>query len=872
MKIKVFRYILYVVCALCTLSCADDSMPSGGQLADVPYYLAVDRDNINFIANPLTIMDKDMAQTLAVTSTNVPWEIIGAPYWLSLSTANGTGDAVIKVAAGVNSQVDSSRVAVLHLVSLAEAYSYSKEITVTQNAARAYLRVNESSLSFAPQAATATVTVDANIEWEAVTEAAWLALSTNNSGELQISASENLTDSARTATVVLHRTGTTVALATVNITQSEGGVTGSTDELKFGIEGGTCSVDITADVSWTAVSSAPSWLSVTPESGKGGNNIRLAISVLANNTVNGRNGFVYVKIGTEQKLSIPVSQESVFFNVEGDLQNFAADGNETQKLKVVANKEWTVLSSPEWLTVTPAQGGKGTAEISLKAAENRSLNSRSATLRVGIENLGVYKDIAIVQNGFESDFAGTELNFGWGASQREIDILVPGSWSAMVSDEWLSLSQYSGSGGEKVIVTVQANDAEDARTGTVSIVSEDRTFVFSVVQQGQYLKISSTAGEVAAMGGSVNLNVNTTVGAKDSIEYEGTVADWLTVSSDGEGGYTLTAAYNPSINPRAAQFVIMPAMNTTNSTCAQGVKFAVTQKGRALSAGTDRIDMFKAGGTSDTYIIAADGRYSISKPDADNWYVLQHDSVSSVFKIAVSENATGRERKSQLEIALDELPEGEEKLIVVEIAQLAKNASINIGGYGEDTDWSVTTGTLNGHDWVNLGLPSGTLWATCNVGAGAPEECGNYYAWGETAVKENYTQENSTAYGKVMDDIGGNARYDVARAEWGDVWRMPTYEELQELVDNCVWEWMTQNGMKGYRVTGKNGNSIFLPAAGWRSGVVQYYKGVNGIYWCSTPYVGSNYGNAYRMDFGNGYQRTSHSARYDGISVRPVCE
>ena len=94
-------------------------------------------------------------------------------------------------------------------------------------------------------------------------------------------------------------------------------------------------------------------------------------------------------------------------------------------------------------------------------------------------------------------------------------------------------------------------------------------------------------------------------------------------------------------------------------------------------------------------------------------------------------------------------------------------------------------GQHNGHEYVDIGLPSGLKWATCNVGASSPEDYGDYFAWGETSPKAEYTWENSVTYGEQMSDISGNAQYDAATANWGGSWRMPTKEQMEELVEHC---------------------------------------------------------------------------------------
>ncbi|MCF0199332.1 MAG: hypothetical protein HUK02_08425, partial [Bacteroidaceae bacterium] len=132
---------------------------------------------------------------------------------------------------------------------------------------------------------------------------------------------------------------------------------------------------------------------------------------------------------------------------------------------------------------------------------------------------------------------------------------------------------------------------------------------------------------------------------------------------------------------------------------------------------------------------------------------------------------------------------------------------------------------------VDMGLS--VKWATYNVGAAAPEECGGYYAWGETESKYNYTDKTSRTRGVKMKNISGT-EYDVAHVKWGGNWRMPTIEEVTELVVKCNWKRTEKNGVIGYLVTGRTGNTIFLPAAGYRHNTSLHSRGTNGYYWCGS--------------------------------------
>lgn len=191
---------------------------------------------------------------------------------------------------------------------------------------------------------------------------------------------------------------------------------------------------------------------------------------------------------------------------------------------------------------------------------------------------------------------------------------------------------------------------------------------------------------------------------------------------------------------------------------------------------------------------------------------------------------------------------------------------------------------IDGHEYVDLGLPSGLKWATCNVGASSPEDYGVYYAWGETEGKRRYDWSTYTwcsgsetmtkyctnsSFGKIDNNKVLLPKDDVAHVKWGGNWRMPTYDEQRELLDNCTWTWTTLNGIAGCRITGPNGNSIFLPAAGFRNDTGIESKGELGYYWSSS--LGTSGGSG---AYGLGFDASSHdiygSNRYGGRAVRPV--
>ena len=201
----------------------------------------------------------------------------------------------------------------------------------------------------------------------------------------------------------------------------------------------------------------------------------------------------------------------------------------------------------------------------------------------------------------------------------------------------------------------------------------------------------------------------------------------------------------------------------------------------------------------------------------------------------------------------------------------------------EKDDSDTFTGTINGHEWIDLGLS--VKWATCNVGASMPENYGDYYAWGETTTKSDYSWETykwckgtddtmtkyctDSDYGTVDNRTTLTSSDDVATVKWGSKWRMPTMKEMEELRDECTWKWVTQSGVEGMKVTGPNGNSIFLPAAGYRDGADLIDRGSYSAYWSAT--LDEDYNNfAFNLSFYDSRCNCYSDYRYFGSTVRPV--
>ena len=186
----------------------------------------------------------------------------------------------------------------------------------------------------------------------------------------------------------------------------------------------------------------------------------------------------------------------------------------------------------------------------------------------------------------------------------------------------------------------------------------------------------------------------------------------------------------------------------------------------------------------------------------------------------------------------------------------------------------VTRGKIGNLEWVDLGLPSGTKWATCNVGASSESDFGAYYSWGEISPKNTFEETNSSSYGVYLPEVSGDKQHDAAVANWGSPWRLPTRADIEEIVSAiyCTWTWTEINGVKGVKVTSnKNGNYIFLPAGG-RKGKKATDVGSSGSYWTGTPDPNGPR-HAFDLNFNkDGSHGVNGSRRFWGQLIRPVTD
>lgn len=618
--------------------------------------------------------------------TDYEWEFVDVASWLQATPGSSISDSSFTLTTSANENV-TERTAIFYLTASAPDGKISRTMTATQAGMDPYIKFpeyEENTIVTSGRAQNLEIDVETNISSElaasfseswgsarynSATKAVILTLEENDLTESRMGSIE-LSSPEYSATA-----GITISQLAPDVTIIEG------SSIEFGAEGGVAEKKIVSDKVWTAKTTA-TWIEITPQSGEAGETT-LKISALPSYDKNPRKGEIYIYFGETEKKYIEITQAGRYLNVSPTEILLPNEEGASEKINVESNVSWEVTSRPDWLTFDRTSGDGGNAVVTISAGKNNSLNTRSGTIIIKDSESGSFESrVVVTQDGISFGDQST-LEFNWQSSQQPIIIPFTYTWNAKVSSGWISLSQYFGEGDEEVMVSVTQNDSEEVRSGSVTFESEGGSVSIAIIQQGQYLSISSTSGEISAKGGEIELTISSTIEVEATIEYLTEATDWITTEKV-EDTYRIKADYNPSIMEREALLRLTPTDLEVSDKYSQGVTFHIKQYGRNLSCETSKIKVTVGGGTTPIYRISSDGTYTIEKDPNDDWYTVVPNISKNTFYLVVSENTTGAERQGQISISLTELPEGETFTRVVMVKQLTEGSTVNNNFTKED--------------------------------------------------------------------------------------------------------------------------------------------------------------------------------------------
>ena len=652
--------------AMALAGCSDKELSGDIVLGITPKSLTVNTTSVNFGAND------NLTATLPVKAQNLAWNIDGEPSWLTVAPKQGNQNVDVALTAQENTSVDEARVGVLSLT--AAEMGIDRQIAVNQQQAAIVLTPSATSISAKAASSVQSIAVTSNVEWTASCSDTWLTLERSGS-TLNVTIAENL-GASRSTTIHLKRTGTDTTLATIQVVQGEAGVTGSTEQLTFDVNGEVKTYSFSADASWTATTSDASWLTVSPTGG--GNSVKsVTITALPNMSANERSGFIYIKIGTATKLEIPVKQSAIEMGIDVTSLSFGAQAG-SHTANITSNIAWQVLDKPEWITVSPSSGAIGTSAVQFSAAENTDTSPRYGKVLFAILNgKNSFLSVDVQQAAMHLPEIPNTLNVSSYAQSILIDIKATDIWSVTTnSSSWIQVSPTDHVGDGTLEISIAENNDDATRTGTVTVSSAaSGNHTVTINQEGKTFTVDCT--DVIKSANACTVTVNVTSNVNWTVASE---AAWLTPSrleGFSNGTVNVAVSFNPSINRREGTLLF-------NATGKPATRFTFSQPGRTLSVDTELIAISSKGGESQVVTVIADGEFEVTS--SDSWITVNRQPGANTFTVSVTELTSEIARSGKVEIRLTGVPSGEDTVTrTVKVTQAF--TSIDLGGFGDEEDW-----------------------------------------------------------------------------------------------------------------------------------------------------------------------------------------
>lgn len=481
-------HLLYIGVCFCMalLSACKDEVPGN------VYQPALEAKSLSI--TPQSLKAKAIGETLKieVRSTNMAWKFTDVvDKWIMLSPMNGRETTNVQLTVAENLDPTTGRTTVWKFTDDEPDYNRSCTMSLTQDAPGYYVIPEETQIEIGASAATRGIYVFANAQWTATSGQSWVTCSTNES-TLTLNIEENTTtfDKDREATVTI-TCGNSKAYVTVR--QHPANITATTETLVYSNIGGTYSLNVESDVSWTA-STSQSWLSVDPESAPAGKR-SLYITSSPNISATERTANVYIKVGTKQMYQIPVRQQKSYVTLDKSLLEYGIKES-SQNITVSSNTEWQVISTPDFVTITPTGMQQDNKDLQIFVSANKG-EKREGDVVIGVPNVtGLQQTVHIVQEGAYMQATSFSVSLGSVKdSQHKITLNTNDDWTAhMLYGDWAKVSPKEGSGVAEITITVDDNPTLKERVDTL-IVDGSLTNGLRVatVQKGRYLNVNKGA-------------------------------------------------------------------------------------------------------------------------------------------------------------------------------------------------------------------------------------------------------------------------------------------------------------------------------------------------------------------------------------------
>lgn len=532
------KYIFYIlsICILC--DCTDTPIDDGYRPMEEPHYLEVNQTEISFGS------DAESKEINVHSSQN--WMFSDYASWLSLSQDSGSGDLKIAVSAEENFSADVTRTSVFYLKTLDEGWNFSKTMSAEQRAAIPYIVFSPESINASGSSSTHRINVSANTVWSAKCDADWLTFTVaDDLSYIDFNLSENLTNEARTASIIV----TGAKTETFTITQNVANLEAETNKLEYAQSGGSYLLKINSEVTWSA-STSYDWIDISPISGNAGE-ANITISTTPNWDTKQRYGTVGFYVGDQSFATVLILQDGVKLSAPEKV-SFRARG-ESKTVQVEGNLSWNVLSKPSWVTISP-DGADGSSVITITAENNSDATNRTGVIKLGKEGVTHTAEISVSQDGKYFSVNNEELAIGSKGGTMQVSIATNDSWSVNLLNnaEWLTVSDKSGEENMTIDFVAGDNPSVNPRSETATISPKDLNAVSVVIRQkARYLTVDSDGVQFFSKGGT-SAPITISTDGKYSISEQ---TDWFSISHEGDV-FTVSADVNETGHIRKGDITI----------------------------------------------------------------------------------------------------------------------------------------------------------------------------------------------------------------------------------------------------------------------------------------------------------------------------
>lgn len=633
-----------------------------------------------------------------IQSQDTPWTILEVPDWMTVNPMSGNSTTTVSVTLTKN-ELASSRVGIFTLSSATEEWAYQKKITVSQDGAKPYLKMDDLAFSFDGAAHQEKVSAISNFDWEVSFENGgpiWLTV-TSNGKEMTLNVTPNDTQEARYETVLIKYKGTLMGSFTV--AQAPAEITYVADELHYGISGGSYHLSITSEAPWTVGTdntiTGQSWVDISPSKG-GEGTTEVTITVPPNPGTNERACTIYIRFSSSQReiAALSLSQDGAVLDLDLDhLRNLSAMGGADHML-LTSNIDWVVTEVPEFLTISP-MSGSGTTDLSFSIAENSTYDEKYGQVAIrGTEyEFGVSMEAR--QRSRRPDFTtGTWLTCNDSPQTLTVDVDTDGPWGVVYERSFFDVTPTAASGKQTINFMVDENKG-DWRQGAANFRpygvqghddnSESEWWIY-VNQDGwrdKYHEIPEVIDLAMGTSGQtypMDIDIATTDAWSAQILDN---PDWIRVTgtSSGKGSGKLQISYdgNPLTQVRSARVQI-------SFSYLDAIILTLRQEGRHLISSASHVFFFGGGGRVPLVVTPSD-EFSISIESGD-WFSLERLEDNSY--LVVAEPMTdGEERSGGIILTLNGVPASTYQLKVPVIQMNA--ATFTRSGFTEDRDLNIIT-------------------------------------------------------------------------------------------------------------------------------------------------------------------------------------